>query len=71
MPMGYGCPFFGKEADGVLSCEACRITFKSRECRRAFVYKYCADASGYRRCPMARQLIRKYEEEDHEGREKH
>lgn len=59
----YCCPFFHWDAKECVQCEGCKVRHETREREfvDAYVHEYCADLNGWRRCTVARMLLRRYE----------
>ena len=67
-PIAYECPFFSWERYNgdvmKVGCEGAMITFRGKPERNAYIKRFCADVQGYKDCPVAKMLEKKYEEED-------
>ena len=61
---GLYCPFYGKEKDGKLKCEAGTIRFPDRIARRELVYTYCASPDNYKNCTLCQMLMNYYERKE-------
>ena len=60
--MYWACPFYKTDTKEQLRCEAGR--FEMDACGVQYCAEYCADHLGWRRCTMARAVLRRYEAED-------
>ena len=66
---GAYCPFYSRERNGNLECEAGKIKFPDKTARREFIYTYCASSSNYENCTLCRMLMTYYERKYYEGKE--
>lgn len=67
MPMTYCCPFWTWEEKHALHCKGATISFRGKMERKSFVMSYCANNPGWRRCPMAQEMLEEYERMDKNG----
>lgn len=56
------CPFFTRSRELRLTCEGGVLRFCSKEERRRYVCDYCACASGWEECSLARTLLESYDD---------
>ena len=59
--MEYLSPFFTSDDAGVVRCEGGRLMLPSDEAMRAYVCEFCSNVNGWRRCTVARAVLRHYE----------
>lgn len=59
------CPFFKRDRNSYITCEACRLTFLDNTMRRDFVSAFCA-SENYRDCALCR-LCEEYYDRIKEG----
>lgn len=57
----YECPFFGSLKKGTLNCEAATVRFKDQAAMKAWLDRRCSDQPGWKDCPMAKAIEKKYE----------
>lgn len=55
------CPFFVRSRELRITCERGQVKFCSREERRRFVSGYCACATGWEQCSLAKSLQESYD----------
>lgn len=70
MPRVFTCPFWAWEAGRKLHCEGAVVGFKSASARNAYLERYCTDVPGWESCPIAAALLRSYEREAEQARQR-
>lgn len=55
------CPFYGWDSKIAVTCEGGKIALPEHGATWQYMREYCADANGWRRCTVARMLLRHYE----------
>ena len=71
----WSCPFFTWDERLAVHCEGGRIRFPDWDARQAYTGQYCAceglltgfNANGWKRCTVARNLLRYYERTEGES----
>lgn len=55
------CPFFGTSTRCGCRCEGGSLELPTSTAARAYHAEFCANVNGWRRCTVARALLRHYE----------
>lgn len=63
MPRLYKCPFFHDDRRGRISCEGGSVKLGISG-NKEYATRFCANNPGWRECPFARELSKKYGSEE-------
>ncbi len=61
MPLTWCCPFFTWEEKNCVHCEGAKLRFGTAEGRLDYARRFCANASGWKDCTLAQNLVREFE----------